>query len=217
MNYATYKTTLANMVPISESDTDFTTILPRVIEYAEQRIYRELDLLNTVVRTNGTLSSGDRDFTLPDDDGRFVVVDGINAIVSNSRTPLVQTSREVIDNLWPSSSAPSSASVPQFYAMVTDQSIIVGPPAGSNITIEVVGKVRPDPLSESNTTTFLSNYLPDLFLAASMVFIAGWKQNYGSQSDNPAQAVSWEAQYKTLLASANAEELRRKFGSMPRG
>src|SRR5690606_24849957 len=96
LTYATYNTTLANTIPISESDTDFVAILPRAIEYAEQRIYRELDLLNTVVRTNKTLTSNTRDFALPTDDGRFVVVESINAIVSTSRTPLVQVSRETI-------------------------------------------------------------------------------------------------------------------------
>lgn len=218
LTYATFKTTLANMAVMdSEDNPEFVEILPRAIEYAENRIYRELDLLNAVVRTNGTLSSGNRDFTLPTDNGRFVTVDAINAIVSSSRTPLVQTSREVIDNLWPSSSAPSASSVPAYYAMVTDEAVIVGPPAGATTTLEVVGKIRPAALSEANTTTFLSSYLPDLFLSASMVFIAGWTKNFGSQSDNPAQAMSWEQTYKTQLASANAEELRKKFGSMPRG
>lgn len=219
MNYATYKTTLASMVPISESDTNFTTILPQVIEYAEQRIYRELDLLAATVRdTSSTFTANSRNFTLPSSGGRFVTVDGVNVIVSGTRTyQLIHASRDLIDAMWPSESAASASTVPQFYGMITDQSIIVGPPPGSNYTAEVIGKIRPTALSADNTTTFLSNYLPDLFLAASMVFYTGYMKNFGAQADDPKMAQSWEAQYEKLLASANAEELRKKFGMSPRG
>ena len=33
----------------------------------------------------------------------------------------------------------------------------------------------------------------------------------GSQSDNPQQAQSWEAQYQGLIKSAEMEEVRKKF------
>lgn len=219
LTYTQYKTALANLIPISESDTNFTTILPQVIEYAEQRIHRELDLLTAIVRdTSSTFTANSRNFTLPSNGGRFVNVEGVNVLVSGTRTyQLIPASRDLIDAMWPSESAASASTVPQFYAMVTDQSIIVGPPPGSNYTAEVIGKIRPTALSASNTTTFLSNYLPDLFLAASMIFISGWSRDFGAQSDDPARAMSWEAQYKTLLASANAEEFRKKFGMAPRG
>ena len=75
----------------------------------------------------------------------------------------------------------------------------------------VVGTIRPNPLSNTNTTTFLTTYLPDAFIAASMIFASGYMRDFGSQSDNPAQAQSWEAQYENLIKSAGAEEVRKKW------
>jgi hypothetical protein len=77
--------------------------------------------------------------------------------------------------------------------------------------MEVVGTIRPTPLSASNTTTYLTNYLSDLFFAACMSAVAGYQRDYGSQSDDPKSAMSWETQYAQRLASANKEELIRKF------
>jgi hypothetical protein len=47
-----------------------------------------------------------------------------------------------------------------------------------------------------------------------MVFLSGYKQNFGAQSDDPRSAVSWEQQYEKLMASASGEELRKKFSGM---
>jgi len=66
-------------------------------------------------------------------------------------------------------------------------------------------------LSSTNTTTFISLYLPDLFLMASMIFVSGFQHNFGRQSDDPAMAQSYEGQYKTLLTGAMIEEARKKF------
>ena len=44
-----------------------------------------------------------------------------------------------------------------------------------------------------------------------MVFASGYQKNFGSQSDDPKMAMSWEDQYQKLMASANAEELRKKW------
>jgi len=79
--------------------------------------------------------------------------------------------------------------------------------------MEVIGTIRPTPLSVSNTTTFLTNYLSDLFFAACMSSVSGYMRDYGTQADDPKLAMSWENQYAQRLASANREEMMRKFQS----
>jgi hypothetical protein len=39
-----------------------------------------------------------------------------------------------------------------------------------------------------STTTILSLYVPDLFVAAAMIFMAGYQKDFGSQSDDPQAA-----------------------------
>jgi len=68
-------------------------------------------------------------------------------------------------------------------------------------------------LSSLNTTTYLTQHLSDLFFAACMCSIAGYQKDFGAQSDDPRNAVSWEQQYAQRLNSANKEEMRRKFQS----
>ena len=65
----------------------------------------------------------------------------------------------------------------------------------------------------SNTTTILTTYVPDLFMAASMVFASGYMRNFGSQADDPRMSQSWENQYQLLKASAQTELARQRFES----
>ena len=216
--YATWVAAIANETVIDPADANFLAQIPSSIDYAEQRLYRELDLLSTVVRDTGTLSTGTRTFTLPQNLGRFVVTNGFNVITpvgatnpdSGTRNQLVPCSRDVLDMLWPST---TGAGVPALYAMITDQIIIVGPAPGSAYTIECVGTIRPTPLSASNTTTFLTLYLPDLWFMCTMIFWSAYQRNWGATSDDPKSAVSYESQYQALLASANVEEQRRRYAS----
>lgn len=213
LTYATYTTAMASLMAMGESATSFTGILPQIIDYAEGRIYRETDLINTrVADSSSTISSNTRTFTLPvPATGRFSVIEAVNIVESSSRTPLRPVSREFLDLAWPTATASASTTRPVYYAPFTDQVIVVGPPSGATITLEIVGTIRPTALSASNTSTYLSTYLPELFLAASMVFASGWQKNFGAQSDDPRQAVSWEQDYQRLLAAVNMEDARRKY------
>ena len=105
------------------------------------------------------------------------------------------------------------AGVPTLFAAINQNDWIVGPWPDASYTIEVVGTIRPDPLSASNQTTFLSTYLPDVFLAAALVFSAGYQLNFSAMGDNPQAGVTWETHVKTLLDSAKIEKIRKKFGS----
>lgn len=214
-NYSQYVTDLANLLVVPTSDTGYQTVLPNIIDDAEQRIYRELDLLATIIRDqSGSLTANSRNFTFPQ---HMIVVESLNVFtpagLTTNRIQLVETSREWMDRVWGNEVAISSTTYPSWYAPITDQQIIVGPSPGAAFTMEVVGTIRPTPLSASNTTTYLTLYLPDLFMAASMVFAAGYQQNFSSMSDNPAQSMSWESHYQELFKSANTEEMRKRYAS----
>ena len=217
--YATFRTALAEMVVSEETSADFLSILPSAIDYAEQRVYRELDLLSTVVRDATTaLVVGSRTQTLPTTTGVFVVVDGAAVVVpagssisGGTRAPLTPVSLSVLDTLWPADTVVQGQ--PVVFAVVDQTTIAVGPSPDASYVVEIVGTQRPAPLSASNTATFLSQYLPDLFLAAAMVFMSGYMRNFGSQADDPKMGASWEGQYQTLKSSAMVEEMRKKFVS----
>lgn len=216
MNYASWLATISNLTVIDANDANFVQIIPECIESAEQRLYRELDLLNTVTRQTGTLTIGTRTFNLPTASGRFVVTNGFNVITPSSQTVpdsgtrnfLTPVTRDVLDVLWPST---TGAGVPSLYAMITDQQAIVGPAPDAAYTIECIGTIRPAPLSVSNPDTYLTLYLPDLFVDASMIFMSGYMRNFGSGADDPKMAMSWAAKYKEDFASANIEELRKRY------
>lgn len=211
--YTTYRTALQTLVVSQDPDGAFDAILPSAIDYAEQRIYRELNLISTVtVDTTTTLVAGTRTATIPND---FVVVNNMNVLTPAgasasvaTRVPLTPASRAVIDSLWPGS---TTRDTPELFSMTTQWDVIFGPCPDAAYGLEVIGTRRPAALSEANPSTFLSERLPDLFMAASMVFMSGYMRNFGQQANDPAMGQSWEAQYQLLKASADAEELRKQF------
>ena len=218
LTYAQYVTELANLAVVDPTDTNFVANLPQCITYAENRIYRDLDLLATVTPVTGfSFANGSRQITWPL--SQFVTVQEINAITpvgvadpnAGTRNTLLPVTKFWLDTVYPS---PTVTGVPVYFAMLNQNTAIVGPWPDANYAAEVVGTVRPDSLSSSNTTTFISLYLPDLFLMASMVFISGYQRDFAlgaSQPNDPGMPINYESQYQTLLKSATVEEARKKF------
>jgi hypothetical protein len=218
MDYNTYVTTMRDMLveDPQAQDSNFEYIVPRMIEYAELRIYREFDLLNTYNTGTAVMTSGSRDITIPTG---FVVIDNINVISpagtanpeAGTRIPMERVTLDVLNFTWPSA---TSTGTPGRYALLNDTSVRVAPTPDGAYTAEFIGTQRPDPLSTDNPNTFISDNLPNIFVAASMIFGAGYLQNFGQASDNPQLAQSWEGQYQNLKAGVSIEELRRKAQSV---
>lgn len=218
LTYSTYKTALATLSVVPETDPNWLAILPDAIEYAELRIYRDLDLLQTVTRGYSYSCNSNSMFTdaFPIED--FVTVQTINVITPvgvaepslGTRNPLVPVALSYIQYAYPST---SGTGVPKYFAMLDQNTVAFGPWPDQDYMLEITGTYRPQTLSAANTTTFISQYLPDLFLMASMIFISGYQRNFGRQSDDPAMAQSYESQYQSLLRGATVEEYRKKFAA----
>jgi len=230
LTYSTYKTQIAEMAVVAEDDVNFLAILPAMIDYASNRICRDLDLMFTSVslhNNNLKLTTGNRNiyfaqnfdytdpYTASTTQVSFVVSEQINLILggtsdpdAGSRVPLLPTTKEFLDVVYGSASYRGQ---PKYFAPFNETLFFVGPTPDTDYYVEVVGTVRPAPLSETVTTTFISQYLPDLLIMASMVYISAYQRNFGRQSDDPQMAQSYETQYQTLLRSAGVEEARKKF------
>jgi hypothetical protein len=281
-----YVQQIATLAVVEPNNSDYLIILPQMITYAENRIYRDLDFLFTSISTTAYgLTAGSRQISVPA--GTFVVPEQINVlslpaqftasiasstmtvtsvasgtlavgmmisgkgvtpgttitalgtgtggagtytvsasqsvastyIVGNStssnsdlatRQTLTPTTKEFLDSVYGSGAA-ANRGLPKYFAPFGDFTFLVGPYPDQSYTCEIVATYRPDSMSSTNQTTFISLYLPDLFIMASMIYISAYQRNFGRQNDDPQMAVSYESQYQTLLKSAMLEENRKKF------
>ena len=215
LNYTSYVQQIATMAVVDQNDPAFQIILPQMITYAENRMYRDLDFLFTSIATTAYgLTVGSRVIAVPS--GTFVVPEQINVITpvgtagpdTGVRNPLLPCTKEFLDQVYNNSQA---RGLPQYFCPFDDYTFLVGPYPDQNYMCEIIGTYRPDSLSASNTTTFISLYLPDMMIMASMVYISGYQRNFGRANDDPQMAVTYESQYQTLLKSALSEENRKKF------
>ena len=219
MDYNTYVQQIATMAVVPTTDTNFQIILPQMISYAELRMQRDLDFLSTQISNSSySLTSGSSTLTIPT--SQFVVVETFEVIDgSGNSAPLLPVGKEFIQNVYGTGSA---TGLPQYFAVyggdsattgLTSQNMIVGPIPDLNYAIRLTGTVRSAPLSATNTQTYISVYLPDMFIMASMIYISAYQRNFGRLNDDPAMAQTYESQYQGLLKSAMVEENRKKFES----
>jgi len=208
---------VAEMAVVEQTDPNYLAILPMMITYAENRMYRDIDFMFTSTSVTGyAVVPGSRSIIVPQ--GTFVVTEQVNIITPSgtlnpdqgTRNPCVPVTKEFLDASYGSA---SYTGVPAYYAPFNDNLYYVGPFPDQTYYVEIVGTYRPASLSATNTTTFISLYLPDVFIMASMVYISAYQRNFGRQSDDPQMAQSYEAQYNALLKGAVVEEARKKYES----
>lgn len=220
------------------NDPNFILILPTIVDYAEQRCYRELDVLNAETQQHFAMTPFQR-----------VQSFAASSAISASPAPaqqILMVSRITIEPVGSTPSPPGVAPTtggepalpstvdyldavytglfpnpgpfgrPIRFAPINDTMLAFGPTPDQAYVFSMHGKCRPVPLysaapADGTQTTFLTTVLPDLFLAAAMIAASGYRHNFGAQADDPKMAMSWETQYQTLLGSAKGEETRKRF------
>ena len=217
LTYSSYVQQIATMAVVSATDPNFTIILPSMIDYAELRIQRDLDFLSTQISNSSySFTSNNNTLTIPT--SAFVVMQTFEVINgSGVSSALLPVTKEYIQNVYGNG---STAGLPQYFAVyggdssttgLNSQNMIVGPTPDSSYNVRLTGTIRSASLSATNTSTFISTYLPDLFIMASMIYISAYQRNFGRLNDDPQMAQTYESQYQALKAGALIEENRKKF------
>jgi len=207
-----YVTQIATMAVVQSTDSAFQTILPQMITYAENRIYRDLDLL--ITQTTNSYSVTGNNIDVPA--ANLITVQNVVLADGTGNTyPLLPITRDFANNVYGNN---NNTGTPQYFFItggaaneITDYNIYVYPYPSASYTATVTGTFRPASLSSTNLTTFISLYMPDLFIMASMIYVSAYQRNFGRANDDPQMAVSYESQYKALLQGATIEEYRKKF------
>ena len=200
-----YVTQISTMAVVDPTNTAFLAILPQAITYAENRICRDLDFLFTsVANSSYSVSANSRTITVPSanfypsEGGTLVVCEQINLITpagntdpdASIRVPLLPVTKEFLDAVYGSS---SSTAQPKYFCPFGDgesnYTFLLGPFADQTYYVEIIGTYRPASLSLSNPTTFISMYLPDLFIMASMIYVSAYQRNFSSASGNDPQKI----------------------------
>ncbi len=223
LNYSSFVSELATITAISSTvlesgDNNFGGIIPAAVDYTEGRIYRELDLpVTSVTDTSVTMSSGVRSVSMSTTQGELLILQTVNIFTPAgatssyaTRVPLVPASQAVINTIYPSA-ASANTGQPEFFSRISDVELILGPTPDQAYGTEVIATVRPNPLSASNSSTWLTQNYPELMIAGAMIFMAGYMRDFGAQSDNPQMSQSWESQFNNLLQSAKSDSERMQY------
>jgi hypothetical protein len=210
------------------TDPNLLAYIPRAIAESELRILRDLDMLNTLTSSNVSLSTTANQQTVSIPENTFITIRSVQIdVVVNLQTlrlPLRIVSEEYLNNSW---NIGTDVGTPNYFSVyggdttvstTTPFLILLGPIPDQAYNLLVRGTVRPPTLFDLGQTnplamTFISAHLFDLMIMACMVNLSGYQRNWGRQSDDPSMAISYENQYKVLLASAMGEESRKKFES----
>jgi len=216
VDYNAYVQQIATMAVVPTTDVNFQIILPQAINYAELRIQRDLDFLSTQTsNTSYSLTASNNTLTIPT--SSFVTLQTMALSYDSNTYPLVPVTKEYIQNVFGGSSYTGRPVVFAVFggdaptAGLTSQKIIVGPYPDQGYSVVLTGTIRAASLSSTNTSTFISVYLPDLMIMASMIYIAAYQRNFGRLNDDPQMAQTYESQYQALKAGALIEESRKKF------
>ena len=207
---------------VTPQQPEFTALIPQMLNYAEQRIQRDLELLATQVAKAGyALTQGYQWLSVPPAD--FVVIQDVYVNIGGTWTPINQVSVPYLNYTWPGGSAPAP---PRVCAMgggdlatsgLTGNMLLFGPPPDLPYQVSLYGTTRGPSLATyanaaqaGSATTWISTWLPDLLVLACMIYVSGYQRDFGRQSDDPQMALSYESQYEMLLGKVDKEEYRKR-------
>lgn len=231
LTYNGYVTQIATMAVVQTTtssgvvvgvDQSFNDLIPQMLNYAELRIQRDVDLLPSQTSNTYSLASGSNLLQIPVDD--FVSIQTIAMTSGTSKIPVLPTTKEYLQNVYNDSSYTGQ---PAYFAMyggdlgtygTAYNNILFGPYANALYTVTVTGTIRLPSLYKyattgdaSTQTTFISTWLPDLLVQASMIYISQFQRNFGPAANDPQMGPTYELQYQNLLKGAIVEEARKKF------
>ena len=208
----TYSELVTQIRDYCETDSNVltTTVVNDIIEHAELKIFREIDLDVFKKYKTASLTSSDAFVAMPGalpvdfEFARYVHIfspsGSLGGLTDNERVTLQKKDSSYINEYWPNR---TSTGVPKYYANWDNDTIILAPTPNAAYTIELAYNAQPTGLSSSNTTTWVSNNAPQLLLYACLIEAFKFLKN-------PDMLNIYTVSYKEELQTMGQEQMGRR-------
>ena len=200
----TYAELTQQIIDYTETDSNVltTTILNDIIEHAESRIFREIDLDVFKKYKTANLTIGDPFVAMPGDTPQlFAFVRYIQIFgTDNIRITLEKKDASFINEYVPNRTITGT---PKYYANWDNDTLLLAPSPDATYTVELAYNAQPTGLSSSNTTTWVSNNAPEMLLYACLVEAFKFLKN-------PQMVQMYEQYYKEALTPFAGEQMGRR-------
>ena len=200
----TYAELTQQILDYTETDVNVltSTITNDIIEHAESRIFRNVDLDVFKKYKTAALTSGDPFVAMPGATPqtfafiRYVQIFGAN----NIRISLEKKDSSFINEFLPNR---ATTGTPKYYANWDNDTIVLAPTPDAAYTVELAYNAQPTGLSSSTTTTWISTNAPEMLLYACLVEAFKFLKN-------PQMTQMYEQYYKEALTPFAGEQMGRR-------
>ena len=186
MTYAELVAAIQSYTENQYSTTDINTF----IKQAEQRIYNSVQLPDLRKNVTGNMTSGNKYFTLPSDWLSTFSIAVINA--DNEYTYLINKDVNFIRESFPDTDSPFHG-VPQYYAIFSDTTMLLGPTPDANYNSELHYYYYPESIVTAGNTWLGDNFDSALFYGALLEAAVFMK-------DDSDTVASYTAKYQEAMA-----------------
>tara|TARA_R100000995_G_C3455644_1_gene110437 strand:+ start:330 stop:971 length:642 start_codon:yes stop_codon:yes gene_type:complete len=188
MTYAELKSLVQNY--LQNTETTFVSDLPKLIEQAEERILKTVNLPVFRKNVSGTLSLGNQYLSTPTD---FLDNFSLSFTNSSEQTFLLYKDVNFIREAYANA---STTGLPKHYALFDDTTFIIGPTPNDNFVVELHYFYRPASITagEDSGTTWLSTNAKNALLYGTLL------ESYVYMKGEPDLMMQYEKRFLEALA-----------------
>jgi len=180
-------------------DATLASTIPTIIAQAEFMLAGDLKTLLLKKSVHSAFTVGQPYYPKPVRWRETVTMNYGSGAGYNVRNIIWPRSYTYIRMVWPN---PTLTDAPRFYGDYEQGWWIIAPTPDTAADFEVVYYEAPEPLADDNQTNVLTEFAPDLLLAAAMATTAKYLK------DAPALQM-WQADYQQALARYKGEAIKR--------
>lgn len=196
----TYDELVTNIRNYTEVNSNVFTdaVINTFITMAENRILREIDLDVFKKEQTGTMTTGNKFLAAPSQilTHRYMMVsvDGEQVFLDFRDTSFMK-------EYWPDGTA---TGVPKYFSVWDQDTFYIAPTPADDYTVELGFIYRPEQLSSTNTTTWISTNAPEALLYACLV------QAYSYTKGPEGMLAYFDNSYKQAIQGLGIEQQGRR-------
>lgn len=196
----TYDELVTNIRNYTEVDANVFTpaVINTFITFAENRILRDIDLDVFKLEVTGNMTSGNKFLSAPTDilTHRYLMVtSGTDQIFLDFRDT------SFMKEYWPNG---STTGVPKYYSVWDQNTFYIAPTPNAAFVVEMGYIYRPEQLSSTNNTTWISTNAPEALFYACLI------QAYSYTKGPPDMMATFDASYKQAIQGLGIEQQGRR-------